>query len=188
MKINLQLLREKTNNINKLIEDYEELNLNYYNKIKEIEHYWNNQKAKQLLSTIEEEKKEVTKEINNLKEISTIYDFIYNKYNNIGKNISVNIDEKEKMLAKVNKCIEKIKYVMTLYKNIDTTNYKIEQITIINSHNKKLAEQLKKMNDIKEKLNKSIKDIEEIETSIKNKISRINIEIIKETDISNMIE
>ena len=32
------------------------------------------------------------------------------------------------------------------------------------------------------------KDIEEIETSIKNKISRINIEIIKETDISNMIE
>jgi len=188
MQINTQVLNEKINKLDERIEYYENNYLNYYNKIKEMEKLWSNDKGKLFMQKVSGEEKQSKTICSDLKEINTLYKYIYTSYKDIGMKILVNLEKEEEIFNRINKCIEQNKTILSLYKILDKTNYTPEQKSLIYAEEIKIKKQLETTVKIKESIKDIYKTIKEKESNINKKISKITICIIPENDISLIIE
>ena len=187
MKVDINKIEIKNNQINKNIKDYEDVILNYYNELKIMETNWKDGNSLSFFESIEETKKDIMKNTNELKKIKNIYHFLveqYKKFNNVINIEFSNTDEVTKKINNITSMLEKTyqKYIDLDFSNVDYNirNILIAQKEIINTVKENLEE-------VKEKEKNTVGDIKEIETKIANKINKIDTEYVSDEIYSDVV-
>lgn len=184
MEILVSKINEELQKLNKLIDDYEDNYFNFYEtEIKELSLCWHNGYSKIFITNAKKEKEIENTTIVELRKIINIYNSLVEKYNNIGCKIVFNLKNKDKMLIKLNNYINEINTNINLYNNLELSNWnnasvylKNEKITLSNMEIK--------AKEVRDNLQERLNSIEEYEKTIASKITKIDIETIKVTDIS----
>ena len=153
--------------------------MNFYNQISYVNTYWNGNKARRFVDDCLEDKKNIELIISNLKEISTIYSHIIDKYQPYGNKITYNLSNKNKIIKKINDFNKKIDTVTRLYSEI----LSIYNSSVIESEKTKINNCKTMMDNIKTDITKKLDDIENIEKEVLVKINKIDIKYIKEENI-----
>lgn len=170
INVNVMELKTKLDNLKRLIEEYENIEINLFNQLKNSSISWEDANSIRFQDAIVEEKKESNEYVNNLKETINIFNEIYNSYINIGKKVKVNLNEKRNVLNS----IENIK------NKINNINKKINQINVneVSEIRYKIKSVYDNINSLKEIYVSLYKKLENIESSIKNKLNKLeNIKI-----------
>ncbi|HIR49084.1 MAG TPA: hypothetical protein IAB35_03810 [Candidatus Faecimonas gallistercoris] len=186
MKVITSTLKEEVLSLNQLIKEYEKVYLNLYNEFFATSFSWQDSYQKNFTSEIEKEKKQVEKMINELTSIKDIYNYIIEKYETIGQKIIINVNTSKTILKQIDGYIEKLDSIIQSYNNLDTSFCKSEK-EIIEKERNTLEYTKKKMLKIKTNIKSKIDNIERIERELKNKLSKINIELVKDNNLENCI-
>ena len=187
MEINVLALEKEYDLLTKSIESFYENILNIYNELNWASGYWNDFHARLFFTNVNSEKIKLNNTYNELKSLNDIYTFLIEQYKSIGNKIRVNLEEKNKVITKFNDFREKINELVSLYNDLDLS---FCTVTIANKLAKQKQELIKIKEKIvtdKEKVKNIFEKIEQIEKDVNLRLSKINIEIIKEADINEFM-
>lgn len=172
MKINTINLKCEIEKINTLIKEYDEIQLNLFNELKDSCINWQDNNSIDFEEQCDLEKRETEFFIDSLQEIKNMYEFIYEKYQIIGKEIYYNFKKKNSILKKIEDCEVQIENIITAFCNIDNTiEYKYYQIIL--EHKNILIKMKDKIYKLEIEINNIFKKIEAIEKEIKSKIDNL---------------
>lgn len=186
MEINIPNIYNEVINLTSLIEDYEKNYLNMYKVLMDDISYWKDNRSNNFYNHLNQEKSKVDQLIDELSSLKSLYSLICDKYKNIGNKIFFNDENATKLLIKIDNYINFQKKILAKYSNLNLQGNDYElillknQISILNSN-------IKKMKEIKFSFNNMINEINSIEKIIKAKIEKLNIGIVKESDINEFI-
>lgn len=186
MQINILKIKSEIDKLNNLIEDYEVNYLNLYNEINKTSSLWQDNNAKKFFKNIDIEKRKAKQFIDEVNYIIDIYKFLVKKYEKIGKKISINIKAKDEVVAELNKYLDQLQNIINYYNNLDLS-FCLQEQNILLAQKQKLKEEKQIINKIKEGIKAKYNYIEEIEKQVNSKILKLDIEILKVTEINNFI-
>lgn len=186
MEINILKIKEELTKIDNLYEDYEKIYINLYNEFKKIQSVWISQKSNEFNNYILSEKQKVKQTIDDMKNVNNIYDYLVENYKILGDKIKFNINNKDKVIDKINNYQDKLVKIINKYNNINFKEYTEEEKMII-FQKEILLNNKENLENIKKQILDKLKKIEEIEKEVSLRISKIDIEIIKESDITNLV-
>ncbi len=183
MEINVSNLEKDSEKLIKSIDNFSNNILNIYNELKWANGCWSDYHSRLFFTNVESEKTKVNNTYEELTQLSEIYKTIVAQYKNIGNKIQVNLENKDIIITKFNSFQDEINELISLYNDLDLSFCKDISIKISNQ-----KEELLKIKEnltlSKEKIKETLVKIEEIEKDINLKLSKINIETIKQADIN----
>ena len=186
MEINIESLERDSNRLSKSIDDFSNNILNIYNELNWASGYWSDYHARMFFTNVENQKNKITKTYNELVSLNDVYESIISQYKSIGNRFKVNLENKDVLLNKFNTFSEKVNELISLYNDLDLSFCN----DIANKINKEKRELLKIKENIiasKTKVKDTLLKIEEIEKDINLKLSKIDIEVIKQVDINEFM-
>lgn len=184
--INLSNLKSELNRLSNLIDDYEDSYLDYYNQISSFSFIWNDNYSKKFFNNIKMEKLKVKTTLNEIQSIYDIYKYMYDKYICIGNKISFDINNKARFIDKINDYIDYINSIIYSYNSLDLSFCTSSIRNNILNEKEKMKKVRDRMLESKERIVSLLNKIDSIEKSIRLKLSKIDIELVKITDIRNM--
>ena len=187
MEINVLALEKERERLIKSIESFFDNILNIYNELNWASGYWNDFHARLFFTNVNSEKIKLNNTYSELKTLNDVYTSLINQYKRIGNKIRVNLEGKDKVIAKFNEFRENINELIVLYNDLDLS---FCTSTIANKLIKQKQDLLNIKEDLiqdKEKIKDIFEKIEEIEKDVNLKLSKINIEVIKEADINEFM-
>lgn len=186
MDINIEKLKGDLRELSTLIEDYESIYYNLYNELSNCSIFWNDNNSIIFFDNVSTEKLAVNETITEFKQIMEIYNYLLNKYSEFGRKIKIDTTKKNDILRNFDNYIDHIKDILNSFNNL---SFRFDRTISDN-----IYRDINKLNDIinilyslKNKIKKHFNAFEEIEREVTLKISKINIDIFKETEISNLI-
>ena len=186
MIIDVNNIKDEIVKLNDLLDKYEDNYLNLYNEINNASSYWNDLISVKFFDSCKIEKIETKTTLEEIKSIIDIYNYILEKYQEIGKKIKFEIKNRDIVINGFNNYIIKVDDLIREYNSINF-NCNIKISNMLNDQLYKLKNNRKILNNIKDKVKDIFDNIEEIEKEINLRLSKINIDIIKEIDISIFI-
>ena len=178
LDINILDLNLEAKKLNALIEEYENIQLNIFNQLKDSCVNWQDGNSLLFNDKIYQEKQESELFLLNLKKRKELYDFIYSNYIEIGKKIKCNLANQNSVLFFIDNCCEQIDSILYEYSKLDYgINIADVQKQIIELNNIK-----KGLLDIKNNIKKMCEKIRKIENEILLKIQNIEDVFINEFD------
>ena len=186
MLINVENLKVEIIRLNKLINNYEENVLNFYNEISYASNYWQDNTFDVLRKSINMEKLQFIDTISELSNIKSIYEEVIKKYERFGNKLDINIGAMDNILRDFDKYLYKVRELIIEYEEIDV-NYLGKEKILLSKHLTKLKENEVNMLELKKKLIGYYKMIEEIESKISLIISKSEIKLLQENDINKFI-
>ena len=186
IKVNVTLLNENLNRMNRSIDKYTDTYLNLYNQLRNSHDNANSEKISLFYDSIENEKVSNQKFLNEMNEIKKIYKFIHDNYKPIGNDIQFDLSRQTELLDKFDQIKKKIKSMKDINNTLQAYNY--TPITSLVSSDALLLEKLNKdIETIEKDMKKSLGNIETIERDTKALINNLNVSVINETDIREFI-
>ena len=186
MIIDVNNIKDEIVKLNDLLDKYKDNYLNLYNEINNASSYWNDLISVKFFDSCKIEKIETKTTLEEIKSIIDIYNYILEKYQEIGKKIKFEIKNRDIVINGFNNYIIKVDDLIREYNSINF-NCNIKISNMLNDQLYKLKNNRKILNNIKDKVKDIFDNIEEIEKEINLRLSKINIDIIKEIDISIFI-
>lgn len=185
VEINLKNTEALLLELSKTYKEYYENINGLFLTLRNANNYWHDGNATKFFASLEQEKLKNQKEVINISNKIEILRYIYSKYIELGKEIKCNLDNKDKVINKINQCIN---ITSQLIKNYNSLNmyFAYEKYSLYNEKSK-LNSCYNNLVTIKEKVNKTYKKIEEIETEVSNKILSLDIINIDEFDNATYI-
>ena len=166
-------LKTKLDNLEKLISDYDNIEMNLFNHLKNSFISWEDTNSLRFQNAILSDKKENIEFKKNLRESITIFKKIYTSYISIGKKININLNDKSNIMNLLENILSKTK-------NIER---KINQINA--SEVSEIRYKIKRVNDninmLKDSYRSLYQKLENIEFTIKNNINKL--ETVKINDL-----
>ena len=186
MKVNVKSLKSEIKNLNRIIEDYENIYLNLYNEFSKSSFFWNDINAKNFYRDLSVEKINVKETIDELYSLTKLYKYIVNQYEQIGNNIYYDLSNKHIILNNIKNYQQRLRVIVNKFYNLDTSS--CSQITnYIIDERRKINNSLELINSVYKKVNALYKKLEEIDREVKIRVSKIEIEYIKENNIEDYV-
>lgn len=186
MYVNVTNMKTQLNRIiislNTLYEDY----LNYYNELNGVALYWQDPIASEYFDSVKKEQIKVQNMQEEFTSIKEVYHYFVNKYSELGNKVFYVLENKNTCISRTNHFIEKAKNVVRSYERLDTSFCSSER-GILEREKEKLKQVIEEMKQEKEILRATFQKIEEIEEQIQAKLSKISVEFIKETDLTEFL-
>lgn len=186
MTINVTNLKNELNNLNKLLEDYEDIYLNMYNEFSSSSFFWYDEKAKNFFNDINKEKIKMNTMLTEFKDLSSIYNYIIISYEKFGNNIQCELSARDEIVSNINNYRNKLNGIINSYNNLDLRNCAKVSNLIISEKNK-LDGVSNQVDELYNKVNNFYNEIETIEREIKLRLSKIKIETIKENIVNDYV-
>lgn len=186
IKVNVDKLKDELRELNTLINDYETNYYNLYNELKNVSNFWKDDKSVKFFSNIDVEKLQVGKLEDEIEDIRNIYNYLIDKYNCIGNDIKIDMDLRDDISLQFDKLLEIIYDGIDNFKSLDF-EYCNSIANDVYSNIDNLIYVSNLIVSLKSKVNKKFNLCEEIEKNINLKITKINVEILKENDINDII-
>lgn len=158
--------------LDSLINEYEEIEINLFNQLKDSCINWQDGNSIQFDNKIQLEKGESKLILESLKKQKDIYNYIYNKYNEIDKKIHCNLNNKNSVLFTIDNCYNETLNILDEFSRIDRSFYYEEQYSIFREKDR-IIKIKNELYEIKISTEKMYDRIEGIEKEIKNKISSL---------------
>lgn len=169
IEINIMDLKKEIDEVNKYISEYEEVQLNLFNQLKESTINWQDEFSRQFESKIYLDKKETYILLCQLKDKNEVYNYAYNQYKEIGKKISCNLNNKNTIITTIDNCILQANSIINQFNAIDNSFYYWEYQTIEDCKNKVI--------NVKNKLRNVLSNIRNIYQKIENIEIEVNAKI-----------
>ncbi len=186
MEIKVDSLKTEVNKFNRMIEEYEEIYLNLYNQISSASFYWQDPKAIQFFKQISLEKLQVKTMIDEMNSVRQVYAFLIEKYQMLGNKIVCNLQNRDRLLLKFDRYVNQLNNLIDHYNRLNLSFCRKEARYLRNQRSI-LISMRNEIMEIRDCVKQKFNDIETIEKEVNLKISRLKIEIIKETDIQQFI-
>lgn len=185
ISVDIEQLNKISNKINSHIDSYEETLMNLFNKLKDATNDWYDSKSVAFDEAMITENNDSQNFLGEIKLRKEIISFIIDKYNNLGKKIKCDLDNKEKLINKVDYCISECTSIINEFNKIDNSFYYPEYYIILNQK-AKVVDARAKLRSLREKLTGKFQKIADYEEDIDSKIDELEPFIITEFD-SNYI-
>ena len=162
-----------------IINNYEE---NYKSIFKELDNskaFWDDGYAKSFYNDAIIENYQNKEHNSNIRSLEKIYQYIIDKYQEIGRKIEVELTYRDAILENFNKRISEIRDIINQYKSIDTY-YCPKERNVIENQIKDLRATITAMRKSKENFKDLFDNIEKIEKNVREKIAKVEVYPIKE--------
>ena len=156
---------------NSEIKDYNQNSIELINAIKMTENYWKGNDYNFYIEKLNDQNLKISMYVDLLLKRVSIYKFLYNEYKEYGKKIRININSEEKVVNKVNKCIDLIQEIDDEFKTLVTSDIK-EKLELEN--------QSKMLSEIDQIYRTIIEDVKKIYKKTKNSKIKISSELEKQ--------
>lgn len=186
MNINIEKLKGDLRELSTLIEDYESIYYNLYNELTNCSIFWSDNNSLVFFDNVSTEKLAVNETITEFRQIIELYNYLVNRYSEFGTNIKFDIRQKNDILKKFDNYIDVIYDILSSFNNL-SFSFDRTVSDIIYRDIDGLNDIINILGILKNRIKKHFNTFEEIEKEISLKISKINIDIFKETEISNLI-
>lgn len=173
LEINVVNLKKYLDILNNLINEYEEIQLNLFNELKDSCINWQDENSLEFDNNIYLEKQEANYILQSLIDKKEILNFIYEKYSNLGKKIQCNLRNKNALIYSIDNCQNQINSIINEFYRIDNSFYYYERYKIYNQKNE-MFKIRNKLVEIRNSVNKTFNRIEEIEKEISEKINQLD--------------
>lgn len=173
INVDVTELRENVNELKKIINEYEVIQLNIFNQLKESTVNWQDGNSIKFSDAILLEKKESDLFLESLQNLNKIYDYICRSYGEIGNKIEYYMNNKQKLFTMIDVCYSEVIGILNEFDRIDTTFYFSEQ-NIIFFQKQKINELKAQISSIKRSFNELFSKIENIDKNIKNQIQTLD--------------
>ena len=183
MIINVDKLRDELVKYNTFINKYEDIFLKLYGELNSASVYWNDGRSISFFEHVDKEKDKIKNVISELNGIFDFYSYIVENYEKIGNKIRFDLSVKDSIIDKYNIYINKVEEIIRCYNNLDLS-FCPQEASLINDEKNKFLTIRDVVINSKNNVEKIFFEIERIEKEIGLMVSRINIDFIKETDIS----
>ena len=169
--VNVSELKNYVYKLQQIIDEYEEIQLNIFNQLKESTINWQDGNSIKFENSIYLEKKDSDLFLQSLQNKKDIYDFICKKYGEIGNKIKCCLNNKNNILNAINNCYNETVSILNDFDKINTDFYYKEKDSIL----------LQKQNIVK--VREEIKRIKTTTLQLFNKIDNIE-KLVKEKIVS----
>lgn len=186
MDIDIEKLKGDVRELGNLIEDYEGIYYNLYNELSNCSIFWNDNNSILFFDNVGSEKIAVSETITEFRQIMEIYNYLINKYSEFGNKIKIDTKQKNDILKKIDNYIDDIDDILNSFNNL---SFRFDRTISDNIYRDidKLKDIINILYNLKSKIKKHFDSFEEIEREVSLKISKINVDIFKETEINNFI-
>ncbi len=181
MLINLTEINSEINKLNDLISEYEDVQLNIFNQLKDSSVNWNDGNSLVFNEKIYDDKIESALFLLYIKENKELFDFIYNSYSQLGKKISCNLEKKNSVIFSIETCISQINTILNEFNQIDVSFNYSEKDNIL-KQKQKIVEVRQICLEIKNNTLKTYTKIEKIEKEVLKRTQKLEKFDIKEFD------
>lgn len=169
LEINSANLKNDIDVLNKLISEYEEIQLNLFNELKDSCINWQDGNSIEFENKIYLEKVEADNILRTLNDKKEVLNFIYDKYSDLGKKIKCNLNNRSTLLHSIENCQSQTNSIINEFYKIDNSFYYWEQQNISKQRDK-IIKVKNELSEVKNSITKMFDKIEEIEKEIKEKI------------------
>lgn len=186
MEVNVSDLRKQYDEFSKKLNEYDNIYLNIYNEINQATTYWKDTVASSFFTYCENRKNKIQLYINELDDISKIYQYIISKYSELGEKIKLNLNSRDTVINKINSVIYSFDDLITCYNGLDLSFCPYEA-SILNNQLSKLKTDKNEIVALRNEIDSIFDQIESIEREVAIRISKINVEIIQRINIEEYI-
>lgn len=172
IEINITDLRNNILSLGSLIDQYEEIELNLFNQLKDSCINWQDGNSIEFDNKVYLEKQETNFLLQSLNSKKEVLNYIYDKYSEIGKKIRCNLNNKTTLLHAIDNCYSQAVNIINEFNKIDKSFYYSEQHSIQSQKNK-LTDVKNKLREIKTEASKIYNKIETIEEEVNTKIKQL---------------
>ena len=182
MEIRTDYLQVEIKKLQQLIESYDHLYLNLYNQLLSASFFWQSEKAAGFFENIEKEKLSVKLAMDELVALQNIYSYLLEKYQKLGQRIGCQLNSKDMILARFDRCLDQISQVIDEYHQL-SVSFCPQEASYLYKQQTRLYHAKEKLKEIRQRVKATFEAIEIIEQTVKSKISQLEIEKMKEMDI-----
>jgi predicted RNase H-like nuclease (RuvC/YqgF family) len=172
MEINTDNLKNKITSLESFINEYEEIELNLFNQLKNSVVNWEDGNSIQFDNAIQQEKQETNDILESLKNKKDLYQLIYEKYSELGKKIKCNLGNKNALLRTVDYCYNYATQVINEFNAVDTS-FSYSEKSSIEQQKERIVSLRNQLSEIRSSLSEIYNKIEKIEIEIKGKIREL---------------
>ena len=172
VEVDVKKIEKEVENINILISEYEEIEINLFNQLKNSCINWQDGNSKRFEEQIYFETKESEVIINSLKNRKNIYEYIYKKYGEIGKTIKSNLNKENSLLNIIEECYEEAVSIINEFNRIDRS-FSYREQSQITAQKKKIEEIKESFIAIRKSTTEILKNIKQIEETVEEKIKEL---------------
>ncbi len=158
--------------LNKIIDDYEEVYLNIFNQLKDSCINWHDKNSIAFENQLKDEKTFSVNYLNTIKNCKSIFQYIYDEYVSIGKRIYFNMGKKDTIISIIDECIRKLDDVINDFNGV-VKSFSYNGLSAINAQKDKLASCKKELQTMKLEITDLYKKINLIEDKVASKIARL---------------
>lgn len=181
MQVNTKVLKLELNKLQKNISNYEEDLDNYYHELLNVSNFWHDPHEEKFSREVKLEKVKLETSLKEVKNIKDVYKYMINEYEKLGARITYDLSYKNTIIKACDNFRRKLKQIITKYENLNLSM--IDEKSRILNELYKLKRVLNDVEEIKEKVKKVFDKIEDIESTIRIRLNRLDIELIRETDV-----
>ena len=184
-KVDVIKLRNKLDELNNLLENYQEnyMNMYYQIEISDQEEYWYDPHAKDFFDDKYMEKNNIEESYEELNEIYTLILDIIEMYSSLGGVVEFDLSYRTSILSKFNIYKNKLNRILNSYNDLD---YGFASSDIVNSIGNQISNVRKQIflaDILKENVRNIMDDIKEFESDISRMIKRIYISKLQFVDV-----
>ena len=177
IEVDIELLQDNIERYNKILKKIQDNNNDIFYNFNNIYDNWHDKKSKELEEHLIREKKKIYNLENNIKEQISIYEFIKEKYKDLGNKIKCNLDSKTLIDDKLNIIIKLLEDIINQYNELGDISF-FSEAEIIKTDEDKTKSIYKEFIDLRQNILFSYDSIEEIEKELIEKTKDIDIEKI----------
>ena len=186
MDINIEKLKGDLRALSNLIEDYESIYYSLYNELSNCSIFWNDNNSLLFFDNVSSERIAVNRTISEFRQIKEVYNYLVNKYSEFGTKINIDIKQKDDILTKFDNYIDDIEDILSSFNKLKYGFDRTISDNIFRDINR-LIDIISRLYKLKNKIKKHFNALEEIEREVSLRISKINIDILRDTEIKNLI-
>ena len=173
VEVNIPDLKNVIDSLKSIINEYEEVELNLFNQLKDsCVNNWQDGNSAEFEDNMYLEKQEADMILESLKNKKDVYDFIHNRYSEIGRKIRINLNGKSRVISTIDRAYNSARNVISLFGSVDTGYRFGGEILAQKSKIQKVANQL---STLKMEVQTLYSRVEEIENEIRNKINSLDV-------------
>lgn len=186
MQVNVSGMKAELAAFKRFLKDYEDDCRNLYHTLNYTNTYWQDPHAMKFFDSVKLEEIKVDTMQNEFQALKEVYTYFVEKYETFGNKVFFDLENRESCLAKIDSYILKMRNVIATYAGIDTS-FCPKEASLLRKEKQKLENDVKVLEQYRVDLKEKLIEIEEIEKNIQLKLSKIDIEVIKETSIKEFL-
>lgn len=177
MLVDVAGIRKEIQELNILLDEYENIYLNLYNEMLYASSFWVDSKAELFFKDAKIDKLKIMKTLEELKSAKSIYEYIVNTYGELGEKVAFNLNARNIIIDDFNYYIGRLNTVINIYISLDfhlIPNYSY----VFYRDKKKMISNRDLMATLRDRIIHSFDKIKEIEDTVNGKISKFQIEFM----------